>query len=82
MTMFPELVSLLLFIARSLVDNADGVSVSVVETESTVTFRLQVAPDDLGKVIGKTGRTARALRVLLGQISLQHGRIFMLDIPH
>jgi predicted RNA-binding protein YlqC (UPF0109 family) len=53
------------FIAKALVDNSDNVSVAEVEKEDTVVEELRVAKDDLGKVIGKQGRTARAMRTLL-----------------
>ena len=58
-----ELVEL---IAKSLVDTPDKVQVSQLEGEQTTILELKVAPDDLGKVIGKQGRTARAMRVILG----------------
>ena len=53
---------LLEFLARGLVDEPDAVRVETEEREDTVVFRLYVAPDDVGKVIGKQGRIARALR--------------------
>lgn len=56
---------LITFIARSLVDNPDGVQVTVREEDDTVVVDLAVDKDDLGKVIGKQGRTARAMRSLL-----------------
>lgn len=56
---------LITFIARSLVDNPDGVQVTVTEEDDTVVIDLAVDKDDLGKVIGKQGRTARAMRSLL-----------------
>ncbi len=56
---------LITFIARSLVDNPDGVQVTVTEEDDTVIVDLAVDKDDLGKVIGKQGRTARAMRSLL-----------------
>jgi uncharacterized protein len=56
---------LIAVIARSLVDQPDAVKVATKVDEDTVTIELGVAPDDLGKVIGKQGRTARALRSLL-----------------
>lgn len=52
-------------IARSLVDQPDAVKVIRTDEEDNVTIELSVAPDDLGKVIGKQGRTARAIRSLL-----------------
>lgn len=56
---------LIAVIARSLVDQPDAVKVTSKVDEETVTIELGVAPEDLGKVIGKQGRTARALRSLL-----------------
>lgn len=56
---------LIAVIARSLVDQPDAVKVTRTDDEDNVTIELAVAPEDLGKVIGKQGRTARALRTLL-----------------
>jgi uncharacterized protein len=56
---------LIAFIARSLVDTPDAVKVTMTEEEDVVTVELAVAADDLGKVIGKQGRTARAMRSIL-----------------
>jgi uncharacterized protein len=56
---------LIAVIAKSLVDQPDAVRVASKIEEDTVTIELGVAPEDLGKVIGKQGRTARALRSLL-----------------
>ena len=56
---------LITFIAKSLDDNPDDVQVTVTEEEDTILVDLAVAKDDLGKVIGKQGRTARAMRSLL-----------------
>jgi len=67
-------------IASSLVDNPDEVSVEVVEENNVVTLRLSVDKDDLGKVIGKQGRTARAMRTLLGAASVKANKKFMLEI--
>ncbi len=52
-------------IARSLVDQPDAVKVTRTDEDNSVTIELAVAPEDLGKVIGKQGRTARALRSIL-----------------
>jgi len=52
-------------IARSLVDQPEAVKVTRTDEENNVTIELAVAPEDLGKVIGKQGRTARALRSIL-----------------
>lgn len=56
---------LLVWITRQLVDEPDAVRVETVEREDAVVFRLHVAPDDVGKVIGRQGRLARALRTLV-----------------
>ncbi len=56
---------LITFIAKSLVDNPDDVQVTVTEEDDTILVDLAVSKDDLGKVIGKQGRTARAMRSLL-----------------
>jgi hypothetical protein len=56
---------LITFIAKSLVDSPDDVQVTVTEEDDTILVDLAVAKDDLGKVIGKQGRTARAMRSLL-----------------
>ncbi|OEU52132.1 MAG: RNA-binding protein, partial [Desulfobacterales bacterium C00003106] len=53
---------LIAYIAKALVDNPDQVEVSEIEGEQTSVLELKVAKDDLGKVIGKQGRTARAMR--------------------
>ncbi len=60
--MFKELVE---YMAKALVDHPEQVQVEATENGDTTTLRLQVAPTDLGRVIGKQGRTARAIRTLL-----------------
>ena len=57
---------LLLYIARNLVDNPDAVTVTELQGEQELTLELRVAPDDMGKVIGKQGKIAKALRTLVG----------------
>jgi uncharacterized protein len=68
------------FIAKALVDDPDEVKVEVVEGERTVIVELSVAPSDLGKVIGKDGRTARALRTLLAATSAKQSKRAVLEI--
>jgi len=68
------------FIARSLVDNPDEVAVREVEGEQTSVLELSVAREDLGKVIGKQGRTARAIRTLLGAVSAKARKRVVLEI--
>ena len=72
-----ELVEL---IAKSLVDNPEKVQVSQIEGEQTTILELTVAQEDLGKVIGKQGRTARAVRIILGAAGMKLKRRFNLEI--
>jgi predicted RNA-binding protein YlqC (UPF0109 family) len=67
-------------IAKALVDNPDDVQVSQLEGEQTSIIELKVDPGDLGKVIGKQGRTARAIRVILGAAGMKLKRRFNLEI--
>jgi hypothetical protein len=68
------------FIAKSLVDNPDAVEVSEIEGEQTSVIELKVSKEDLGKVIGKQGRTARAMRTLLGAASTKARKRAVLEI--
>ena len=61
-------------------DDPDAVEVNVVEEDRAVVLELTVAPDDLGKVIGKEGRTARAMRTLLSATSARLRKRAILDI--
>jgi hypothetical protein len=67
-------------IAKALVDSPDEVSVKEVEGEQVTVLELRVAPSDLGKVIGKQGRTARSIRTLLGAAGMKLNRRFTLEI--
>lgn len=67
-------------IARSLVDNPDAVNVTMSEEEDSITIGLAVAKEDLGKVIGKQGRTARAMRSLLAVTAGKENKRSRLDI--
>jgi len=71
---------LIAFIAKALVDDPDAVNVHAVEGEQTVIFELTVAKGDLGKVIGKDGRTARAIRTLLAATSAKLRKRAVLEI--
>ncbi len=71
---------LIVYIARSLVDHPDQVSVSEVEGNQTSVLELKVAKEDLGKVIGKQGRTARAMRTILGAASAKVKKRTVLEI--
>lgn len=61
-------------------DDPDAVDVNVVEEDRAIVLELTVAPDDLGKVIGKEGRTARAMRTLLSATSARMRKRAILDI--
>ncbi len=67
-------------IAKALVDKPDEVIVSQIEGEQTTVLELRVAQSDLGKVIGKQGRTARAIRTLLGASGMKLRKRFVLEI--
>ena len=67
-------------IAASLVDNPDDVKVNQEEADDTINLELTVAQEDLGKVIGKQGRTARAMRSLLAAASARENKKSRLDI--
>ena len=67
-------------IAKALVDIPEEVEVFTVEGEQTTVLELKVAPSDLGKVIGKQGRTARSIRTILGADSMKLNRRFTLEI--
>lgn len=68
------------YIAKALVDNPDAVSVSEVEGERTSVIELTVAKEDLGKVIGKQGKTARAIRTILSAASTKVRKRSVLEI--
>ncbi len=67
-------------IAKALVDDPARVSVNQVEEDAEFVLELTVGPNDLGRVIGKQGRTARAMRNLLGAAGLKFNRRFTLEI--
>jgi predicted RNA-binding protein YlqC (UPF0109 family) len=71
---------LLAWIARHLVDDPAAVSVETVEQDDVIVLRLHVAPDDVGKVIGRQGRIARALRTLARASGARDGRRVVLEI--
>ena len=67
-------------IARALVDKPEEVTVTAVEGSQSTVLELKVAKDDLGKIIGKQGRTARSLRTILGAASGKKKRRVVLEI--
>ena len=72
-----ELVEL---IAKALVDEPDAVSVNVVEGEQSMILELRVAPDDMGKVIGKQGRIAKAIRTVAKAAATRKGKKVVVEI--
>ena len=71
---------LLVEIAKALVDNPEDVQVTEVEGEQTTVLELRVHNEDLGKVIGRQGRTARAIRTLLSAAGMKIRKRFVLEI--
>jgi uncharacterized protein len=67
-------------IAKALVDHPEDVQVRAVEGEQVTVLELRVAPDDLGKVIGRQGRTAKSIRTLLGAAGMKLKKRFTLEI--
>ena len=68
------------FVARSLVDDAEAVNTHVYDRGDQTIVELEVAQNDLGKVIGRQGRTARAMRTLLAAAGVKTRRRYTLDI--
>ncbi len=71
---------LVLFLARHLVNEPDAVEVKETESESASVLELRVAKDDLGRIIGKQGRTAKALRTMLNAAASRANRKVVLEI--
>jgi predicted RNA-binding protein YlqC (UPF0109 family) len=71
---------LVLYIAKALVDHPEQVEVNEIEGEQTSVIELKVAKDDLGKIIGKQGRTARAMRTILSAASTKIKKRSVLEI--
>ena len=67
-------------IARALVDDPEQVRVTEIEGQQTTIFELRVAPPDIGKVIGQRGRTALAIRTILGAAGMKLRKRFVLEI--
>ena len=75
-----DMEALITFMARQLVDDPEQVSVKEVAGDVSSVFELSVAESDLGKVIGKSGRTARAMRTILSAASVKSGKRAVLEI--
>jgi predicted RNA-binding protein YlqC (UPF0109 family) len=67
-------------IAKALVDNPDQVQVRAIEGEQVIVFELRVHPEDLGKVIGRQGRTAKSMRTILGAAGMKLRKRITLEI--
>ncbi|MFO0752838.1 MAG: KH domain-containing protein [Thermodesulfovibrionales bacterium] len=66
--------------AKSLVDKPEEVKVTEIDGEKTIVYELRVSPSDLGKVIGKQGKTARSMRTILGAAGTKIGKRCVLEI--
>ncbi|MBP7125128.1 KH domain-containing protein [Myxococcota bacterium] len=75
-----ELRELVVFLAKALVDNPDEVEVHEVQAEQTTVLELRVAKGDMGKVIGKQGRTAKALRTVVNAAATKMRKRAVLEI--
>ena len=71
---------LLLYMAKNLVDNPDAVSVNEITDEDGLVLELRVAPEDMGKVIGRQGRIAKEIRVLMRSVAQKQGKKISVDI--
>jgi predicted RNA-binding protein YlqC (UPF0109 family) len=76
----PDIAELVRFIAKNLVDKPDEVHIALVEERQASVYELEVAESDLGKVIGRGGKTARALRTLVSQISPRSRKRILVEI--
>ncbi len=75
-----SVVQLVEAIAKSLVDNPDAVFVTETEEKQGITIQLRVAPEDMGKVIGKQGRIARALRTVVRAAATKENKKVIVEI--
>ena len=71
---------LLLYIARNLVENPDAVTVTEVQGEQELTLELRVAPEDMGKVIGRQGRIAKEIRTIIKSVAQRDGQKVSVEI--
>jgi predicted RNA-binding protein YlqC (UPF0109 family) len=68
------------YLAKSLVDNPDAVQVRTMEGDKSVIFELKVDPSDMGKVIGRNGKIARALRTVVKSAGVKTGKLVHIEI--
>ena len=71
---------LLLYMAKNLVDNPDAVSVSEISNEDGVVLELRVAPEDMGKLIGRQGRIAKEIRTIIKSVAQRTGQKVSVEI--
>ena len=71
---------LLLYIARNLVEHPDGVTVNEIQGEQELTLELRVAPEDMGKVIGRQGRIAKEIRTIVKTVAQRTGEKVTVEI--
>jgi predicted RNA-binding protein YlqC (UPF0109 family) len=76
-----ELENLVLVLARSLVEEPEKVEVSGTESDSRVELEIRVAPEDMGKIIGRGGRTIRAIRTVAKAASVRLGKRVNVEVP-
>jgi uncharacterized protein len=68
------------FVAKQLVDNPDSVRITEEEKDGKIVFKIKVGQSDVGKIIGKQGRTAQAMRVLLSAVAAKNGKRAILEV--
>jgi predicted RNA-binding protein YlqC (UPF0109 family) len=68
------------FMAKSLVDNPDAVTVNEVNGEQSIILELRVAPEDMGKIIGKQGRIAKAIRTVIKAAAVKQNKRVIVEI--
>ena len=68
------------YVAKQLVDNPDAVTITEEEKDNKIVFKLKVGQSDVGKIIGKQGRTAQSIRVLLSAVAAKHGKRAILEV--
>ena len=76
----PELHELVEYMAKALVDNPDMVNVKEIPGEKTVIYELKVGEGDLGKIIGREGKTAKAIRTIISAAAMKKGKRAVLEI--
>ncbi len=74
------MIELIEFIVKALVDDSSAINITEVEGDKTTVFELRAAKSDIGKVIGKRGRTVGAIRTILNAISARQGKRTVLEI--